>query len=78
MALNVAVTGLPEGRAIGAQAIIRRELAQWLAGDGLAVIAHRLHSGDWTLVVFDGVDVRTLPNGWSERVLHALREAPLG
>jgi hypothetical protein len=73
--MRISISGVSEGAAVRrAEAVIRRELAQLEPRGSLSVAAHRLHNGDWSLVVFDGVDVRTVPDGWSERVQLALRK----
>ena len=71
--VNVSVTGIPQGRASEAQAIIRRVLQPW-AADELTVIVHRLNSGGWSVMAFDGADVVTLKGGLVDRVLGALNE----
>lgn len=59
--MNVSVTGLPKGRA---------------AADNLSILAHRLHNGDWSLMVFDDVNLEMLKDGSSERVLRAFTDLP--
>jgi hypothetical protein len=72
--VHVSVSGLPESQAEAARAAIRRTLQPWANGDDLCIVAHRLHSGDWSLMVFDGVNMETLKDGLAERVLRALRD----
>lgn len=71
--VNVQVTGLPERLAAEAQVAVRSALAYWHADD-LCIVAHRLHNGEWSLMVFDGVNMEMLKDGLADRVLRALRD----
>jgi hypothetical protein len=71
--VNVQVTGLPERLAAQAQVAVRSALAYWHADD-LCVVAHLLHNGEWSLMVFDGVNMEMLKDGLADRVLRALRD----
>lgn len=46
------------------------------AADNLSILAHRLHNGDWSLMVFDDVNLEMLKDGSSERVLRAFTDLP--
>jgi hypothetical protein len=76
--VNVSVTGVPDGHAAEAQATIRRVLQPWAGNDHLAIVAHRLNSGEWSLMVLDGADLVMLKEGLADRLGRALRELPLG
>jgi hypothetical protein len=58
--------------------MIRRVLEPWGGNAHLAIVAHRLHSGEWSLMVFDGAALVMLKEGLADRVLRALPELPLG
>ena len=72
--VNVSVTGMPQGQAAEAEAIVRRVLQPWAGDDFLTVIVHRLNSGGWSVMAFDGADVVMLKGGLVDRVLGALHE----
>ena len=72
--LQVSVTGVPQGRAAEAQAIIRRLLEPWTGDDPLAIVAHRLSTGEWSLIAYDGAELVRVKDGLADRVLRALRQ----
>lgn len=54
--VNASVTGVSDSRAVQAQAIIRRVLEPWTGSSEVTIVAHRLSTGAWTLMAFDGAD----------------------
>lgn len=70
--MRVSITGVPEDCIAQARALIQAVFATVAGASALTISAHRLSSGEWLLMAFDGADLQSLRGELADQLVRAL------